>query len=330
MAILKRSKTMVLGLNSDLQALATADSNEAQARTDADDALQANIDTEVQDRTDAIDATNKTVADNKDELQTNIDKEVQDRKDAIADLDAASSDAIDAVQANLDTEVQDRKDAVTDLQGKIDNIIENTDEEALDSLKEIVDAFKNADNDINTAISDLADAREKALNDAVAAQDEVNKAHDDKDAELEQAIKDEADARTKAVDDEHTAMTDAVATALKKEDNLSDVTDAAAARANISVDSSAEVSEKVRLGGAKFYTELLEVDSDAITISNVAKNDMIFNFATVRNVDDAGVASDIPVTVDEAGSKVYNLHPDEEGQFDGKKVMVQYAYIPAS
>ena len=89
------------------------------------------------------------------------------------------------------------------------------------------------------------------------------------------------------------------------------------------------VDTAVAGGGAIFKTETVTVIDDKITLTNEPKNGVIFNFGTVRYVDSNFVSYDIPVTVTAtAGNKEFLLSPDFSGQFDGKTVTVQYAYVP--
>ncbi len=94
--------------------------------------------------------------------------------------------------------------------------------------------------------------------------------------------------------------------------------------------SKAETDSAIAAGGAIFITETLTVLSDKVTLSYEPKNGMIFNFGTVRHVDNNFVSYDIPVTVTAtAGGKEFLLSADASGQFDSKSVIVQYAYVPA-
>ena len=95
--------------------------------------------------------------------------------------------------------------------------------------------------------------------------------------------------------------------------------------------SKAETDNAIRLGGAIFITENVTVTADKIVLTFEPKNGLIFNFATVRHVDANFVSYDIPVTITAtAGNKEFLLSADASGQFDGKSVIVQYAYIPVS
>jgi hypothetical protein len=125
-------------------------------------------------------------------------------------------------------------------------------------------------------------------------------------------------------------LNDLEAAKLDANDNLSDLTNIATARTNIDVYSTSEVDSAIAAGGAVFVTETLTVASDQITLTEVAKSDMLFNFNTVRHTDANFVSYDIPATVSAAGSKTYNLSPNSSGEFDGLSVVVQYAYVPAA
>jgi hypothetical protein len=95
--------------------------------------------------------------------------------------------------------------------------------------------------------------------------------------------------------------------------------------------SKAETDAAIAAGGAIFVTETISVAADKITLTNAPKNGLIFNFSTVRHVDANFVSYDIPVTVTAtAGRKEFLLSADASGQFDGKSVIVQYAYVPVA
>lgn len=115
------------------------------------------------------------------------------------------------------------------------------------------------------------------------------------------------------------------ALALKKASNLSDLSDAGAARTNLDTYSKSEVDSAIGTGGAVFKTESVEVIADTITLAVAPKNGVIFNFTCVRHVDANGVAYDIPTSVT-GDPKVFNIHPDSAGQFDTKSVTVQYSH----
>lgn len=89
-----------------------------------------------------------------------------------------------------------------------------------------------------------------------------------------------------------------------------------------------EVDTAIALGGAVFTTEVLNVVADKIVLTHAPKNGMIFNFATVRHTDANYVSYDIPATITLVGESEFQLHPNVAGEFDGKNVVVQYAYVP--
>lgn len=91
------------------------------------------------------------------------------------------------------------------------------------------------------------------------------------------------------------------------------------------------IANSVRLGGAVSITESLLVAGDSIVLTYAPKNGMVFNFATVRNIDANGISYDIPVTVDntDVTGKTFTLSADTTGQFTTKTVLIQYQYIAA-
>lgn len=328
MAIIKRKKSTIYGLDSDLQALNLVDTNETNARILADTGLDNKISDEVTLRGTEVTRVEGIITTNKNAIEQSLASEVStlDNKINTAITDASSGS--DTVQNNLDTAVASINVTTTDLRADLNNTISNTDPAALDSLTEVVAAFEAADSNLDSAITDLAADRTSKLAAAVALQDQANAEHNVRDGELQDDIDAEVTARTTAVSNEETARIAGDALAVKKADNLSDLADAAISRTNLGVDSSAEVTEKVRVGGSLPILETVVVSNDTITITNIAKQDIIANYSTVRHIDANGVASDIPVSVNVAGSKVYNLYPDETGEFDGLNVSVQYDYIP--
>ena len=93
--------------------------------------------------------------------------------------------------------------------------------------------------------------------------------------------------------------------------------------------SKGETDDLLTSGGGVFITETLSVLADKITLAYAPKNGVVFNFGTVRHVDSNFVSYDIPVVVTGTpGAKEYLLSADASGQFDGKSVMIQYAYVP--
>lgn len=68
-----------------------------------------------------------------------------------------------ALQSDLEQEAQDRQDADSALGVRIDNILSNVDPASLDSLSEVVQAFEQADQNLNNAITSLASSASSAL-----------------------------------------------------------------------------------------------------------------------------------------------------------------------
>lgn len=128
---------------------------------------------------------------------------------------------------------------------------------------------------------------------------------------------------TKAVDLDKAILSDALYIDATFASATSDITAPSSSAVKTYVDSA------VAGGGAIFKTETVTVVDDKITLTNEPKNGVIFNFGTVRHVDVNFISYDIPVTVTAtAGNKEFLLSPDSSGQFDGKSVTVQYAYVP--
>ena len=89
-------------------------------------------------------------------LEVSVSKNTND----IKSLESTSNDRDDALQALIDALTSDivlesstRQAADENLQQQINNIISNIDPSALDSLTEIVEAFQNADSDLQDAIN---------------------------------------------------------------------------------------------------------------------------------------------------------------------------------
>jgi len=151
--------------------------DEAKARDDYDRILTTNLDTEIQDRKDAVSAEAKArsatdqsiiatmVADNKmhtdnfNLLGAQIVSENKARVAAVQSIEADSKtrdSALDvklsqersraegaesSLSGRIDTEISDRKSDINRLDGRIDFITNNADGSAIDSLAEIVSQF---------------------------------------------------------------------------------------------------------------------------------------------------------------------------------------------
>ena len=138
----------------------TSIGTETDARIAGDQSLQSNIDSlssdlsdAVQDREDAVAALQADVDQNEADadsaiaaLQADVDANEADADSAIATVasdlssyESSNDSALAAVVADLSSEVQNRKDADDALDGKITDIVENTDFSKVDSFKETID-----------------------------------------------------------------------------------------------------------------------------------------------------------------------------------------------
>lgn len=207
MAILKRSKSVIVGLNDDIANLQAADSANAaavlaeQGRAEGEESRIEGLVTAETTRATGVEGTltslytndktslvgginelynaiNLNSQDTASDLQNEIDRataaEAQLSQD-ISDEEAARISADNTLQGNIDTvsgdlasEISARTSADADLQSQIDNIISNTDASALDSLSEIVSAFQNADSDLEATITNVLGTHTSELNAAVA------------------------------------------------------------------------------------------------------------------------------------------------------------------
>ena len=160
--------TLQSNIDAEVAARAAAITSEAATRSTADSTLQANINAEATARETKdntlqgnIDAEASTRASADTTLQGNIDAEETARIAAVS-AEATSRVAADTtLQANIDAEAATRAAAITSVQNditteknRVDSILalSSTD---LDNFKEIVDAYTNADSNLQTLITNL-------------------------------------------------------------------------------------------------------------------------------------------------------------------------------
>ena len=93
-------------------------------------------------------------------IEGKVDQEVSDR---------IAGD--NTLQSNIDDEQTARIAGDANLQAQIDNIVSNVDPSALDSLSEIVEAFQNADSDLQQSITDVLGQHTSELNDYQTSND---------------------------------------------------------------------------------------------------------------------------------------------------------------
>lgn len=295
--------------------LETGLNTEISDRTSADNLLRDNIDAEVQNRTNADEL-----------LQDNIDAEVLRATTAEGTLTTnlgaevtRATTAEGTLTTNLSNEVQRATTAEGTLQDNIDaEVLRATNAEGTltTNLGNEVTRATTAEGVLQGNIDDevqRATTAEGTLTTNLGA--EVTRA-----TTAEGTLQDNIDAEVLRATTAEGTLTTGLA-------NLSGVTDVGAARTNLSVYSKAEVDAAIAGGGSVFVTEVLTVDADSITLGHAPKNGVIFNFSTVRHTDSNFVSYDIPVSVG-ASANVFNLSPNSSGEFDGKDVVVQYAYIP--
>lgn len=179
MAIIKRSTTTIIGLDTIVSDLNTAISTEATARANADGVL-ANLVTTV--KTNLFGALN--------EVKSALDSEVSSRQagsfTAISwnfgegysyntssnswSLNAGYNTTVGGLStafSNLNASIrkgkEDSANAFSYLNTRINNVLSNIDATALDSLTEIVTAFQAADSTLNGAITTLATNSSNAI-----------------------------------------------------------------------------------------------------------------------------------------------------------------------
>lgn len=332
---------------------------------DRDDALDARLDI-VEGDASTEGSIAKALADAKvyaDGLNTTASNSISDVEDRLDILEGDSSvegsvakaiaDVINAAPEALNTlkEIADyiNVDPDTDVLSAITNKITDAKNELKGSVSEAFDTLGEIETAINVINGSAEGSIAKALVDAkaytdaeidtleAAVESAASTEHDARVAEelrietkLDDEIADRADEITRVeglISAEQTRAESVEATLMVKANNLSDVVDVAAARSNLSVYSKAEADTAIRNGGAVFVTETVSVASDKVVLTNAPKNGVVFNFATVRHTDANFVSYDIPVTVTAtAGGKEFQLHPNTTGEFDGKAVLVQYAY----
>jgi len=329
MAVLLRNKSTIYGLNTDLSNLTAADAAEALRAAAAEEANAAAVALEQGTRTsedariEAVVASNKGLSEAADStLQGNIDT-----LSSTIDSNKSASDAATAlVQTNLDSEIGSTNTDVTNLNARVDDVLSNIDATSLDSLTEVVGAFQAADSDLNQAITDLAAARQTAMTAHIAEALTKNNAQDAEDVRIEGKLDSAVATLTASNSTEKARAEAAEALKLAIASNLSDLADKGVSRTNLDVYSKAEVDSGIGSGGAVFKTETLTVSADGITLGFAPKNGVLFNFSTVRHIDANGVAYDIEVSPVVGQPKQFTVNGDSAGQFDGKSVVVQYAY----
>jgi len=156
-------------ISSEQQARETADAALEQAVSDVSSELESEVSRvegllsdEAAARESADSDIQQSVSDLEGVVQGNFDLQQSDIDGLRSDVDALSA-ADGVLDAKIDQEIAAREAADAALQSQLENIIANTDPEALDSLSEIVSAFQSADGNLNQLITDLGTSSASAL-----------------------------------------------------------------------------------------------------------------------------------------------------------------------
>ncbi len=317
-AIADGSATDVAGMLNDLEAAKPDISKNlsdladiAAARTN----LDVNSTSEIDDKIHAAELA----------MGTNYDVEDIDARDALTDLDVA--DRV-FVQNDGDDKWALYKVQAVDDDGKGTNWTKLSDQDSLEnsiSADSIKSAYESNDDTNAYTDAELAKVGFVTVTEAV----DLDKVVQNDELIVDTALAGATDLNIGSTLAVKTYIDDEAAKLLEISNNLSDVADVPTARTNLDVYSKEETDDAIGSGGANFITETVTVSSDTITLANAPKNGVISNFTCVRNIDENGVASDIPTTASDDDELVFNIHPDSAGQFDDKDVMVQYAYATA-
>lgn len=314
--VIKRSKNSIFGLNADLLALQNADAAEKQRAEAAEAALQTAIDDE---ETRALAA--ELV------LQNAITAEATARAAAIAqevtDRNAAIEAAKLALGTNFTVATLAGRDALTGLTVS-DRVLVQDNGDGKWALYHTATVTDGAGSTSTFTLLADQDSLENSISaTAIKAAYESN-ADTNAFTDAEQA-KVGFVSVTAAIDLDKVVQNDELNTS---------ATLAGASNTDIPSSQAVKsfVTEAVRVGGAVFKTESLVVAADKIVLTHAPKDGLILNFATVRHIDENGVAFDIPVAADatDVSGKTFILAPDAAGQFDAKSVLVQYPYVPAA
>ena len=331
MAIIKRNKSTIFGLNDHLTQLAQNISDETTARQTATGDL-ANLTTT--DKTNLVKAINEA-ASSAGELADNVlykDQnlaDVTDKAAARTSLDVMStqevSDAIDvaklALGTNFTVENLTERDALTDLDGG-DRVYVRDSGDATWALYKPV-AFDEA----TGAVTDWMMLYSQTQLENSATAEGIKEAY-------------ESNPDTNAYDDASKAKVDLISTTeavdlddvVLKAELVGDIDanpDAAQAPSAKAVQDFTQAA--VAQGGGVPFMESVVVSGDEITLSHVPRGGIngIMNFGTVRYMDENNSAWDAPV-IATADPKVFVVSADSEGQWNGNSVKIQYIYSPAA
>ena len=326
MAILKRHKSVIVGLTDDLNQINQSISDEATARAAADGDLSTLTTTEKSSLVAAINEVTAAAAEGSD---TSL-KIAQNLAD-LADVAVA--------RTNLDvystTEIDDAINAAELSLGTNFNVADITERDALADLDTADRVFVADDGDGKWAMykPSSIDAGSVVgwikLSDQDALENSINAS----------AIKTtyESNADTNAYTDADKVKVDFVSVteaidlddAVLRAELIQDLAASAPADQAPSAQAVRDYAdEAARVGGPEVVLETVAVAGDLITLSSAPKNglDGILNFATVRFQDVDGSAYDAPVEAT-ANDAEFNLLLDTAGEWNGNSVQVQYIRV---
>lgn len=327
MAILKRHKSVIIGLTDDLNQLNQAVVDESNARKAADGDLSALNTTEKSSLVKAINEANSTA-------NTGSSSSLK-KASNLSDLENVQT-ARDNLNVYSQTEVDDAITAAELSLGTNFNVADITARDALTGLDPADRVFVADDGDGKWAMYkpgavdvDGVGTSWVKLSDQDALENSINA------ASIKQTYESNADTN---------AYTDAAKTkvdflSITKAVDLDDavlraelVQDLEAAAPSDQAPSSAAVKayadEEARTGGPEVMLETVTVVNDTITLTHVPKGGLngILNFATVRYVDGNGAAYDAPL-VSTVNDNEFTVQVDVQGEWDQNSVQVQYLHV---
>ncbi len=330
MAIIKRNKSTIFGLNDHLAQLAQNISDETTARQTVTGDLENLQTTDKTSLVKAINEANQSAGD----LATNAlykDQNLADVPDKVVartNLDVMStqevSDAIDVAKLALGTNY-----TVNDIAGR--DVLEDLDDGDRVFVRDVGDGtwglYKPVSFDETTgAVTDWMVLYSQAQLENSATAEGIKEAY-------------ESNPDTNAFDDasktkvDHITINQAIDLnqAVLKNELVGDI-DANPAEDQAPTAKAVKdyAQAAVAQGGGIPLMESLVVTGDEITLSNAPRGGIngIMNFGTVRYMDENNSAWDAPV-IATADPKVFLVSADSAGQWDGQEVKIQYIYTPA-
>jgi hypothetical protein len=332
MAIIKRSKNTILGLNLTLQQLANDISSESQARAAADGDLSELL---TEEKATLVGAINEVLG----SAQSGSEAALQISQN-LADLDN-----VEQARTNIDVYSTEEVDqAILDAGlalGTNYNVADITERDALENLDPADRIFVADDGDGKWAMYKPYAIEDGVVTDWIKLSDQDALEHSISALSIKEAY--ESNENTNAFTDAHKAkvdfitvtqgidLDDAVLKAgLEQDLEASAPTDNAPSAAAVK----AYADEAARNGGAVPLLETLTVSGSTITLTHPPKGGIggIMNHATVRYFftdTDGTVAYDATLAAT-VNDNEFTVETDEVDEWDGFQVQVQYLYTPAA